>query len=80
MILIKTKEYKGITFGGQLTQKCSKTVKNKMVKQNMVIFMGKGWVTLIRKKGDKGVSSGGLFDSKRSKNGEELSKIWSFLR
>ena len=46
----------------------------------MVIFKGRGCVTLIRTKGDKGVASGGLFDSKRSKNGEELSKIWSFLR
>ena len=45
----------------------------------MVIFKGRGCVTLIRTKGDKGVASGGLFDSKRSKNGQEMSRTLLFL-
>ena len=46
----------------------------------MVILKGRGWVTLIRTEGDKGVAFGGPIDSKIFKNSQELSKIWSILR
>ena len=46
----------------------------------MAIFNGRGCVTLIRTKKDKGVAFGGPIESKISKNGLELSKIRSFLR
>ena len=45
----------------------------------MVIFKGRGCVSLLREKGDKGVASGDVFDSKRSKNGQEMSRTLLFL-
>ena len=59
--------------GVELTKKYSKTAKE-------VIFKGRGSVILIRTKGYNGVAFGGRIDSKIFKNGQGLSKIWSFSR
>ena len=60
--------FKCVVFGVHLTKKDPKTINNL---ENMVIFNGRGCLTLMRTKGDKGFAFGGPFDSKIFKNGQE---------
>ena len=64
MTLMRTRGRRVLPLGVEHIKKRSR------IKQNAVTFKGRGCVSLIRTKGDKGVAS----DSKRSKNGQEMSR------
>ena len=55
------------------------TQKQSRILKILVIFKGRGCVTVIRTKGDKGFALGGRIDSKIFKNGQGLREILPFL-